>query len=62
MHFKGINIQFSKPVYVDDVLRISGTVSYINEAYKTIEIKAFITNQDNIKVSKAIIKAGVMHG
>ena len=52
----------SDKVYIDDILTITGKVSYINEAYKTIEIKAFITNQDNIKVSKAIIKAGVMHG
>ena len=58
---QGIDIQFSKPVYVGDVLKISGKVSYINEAYKMIEIKAFIMNQDNIKVSKATIKAGVMH-
>jgi len=58
---QGIDIQFSKPVYVGDVLKISGKVSYINDAYKMIEIKAFIMNQANIKVSKATIKVGVMH-
>ena len=58
---QGIDIQFSKPVYVGDVLKVSGKVSYINEAYKMIEIKAFIMNQANIKVSKATIKVGVMH-
>ena len=57
---QGIDIQFSKPVYVDDALNISGKVSYINEAYKQIEIKAVITNKDNKKVSKATIKVGVM--
>jgi 3-hydroxybutyryl-CoA dehydratase len=57
---QGIDIQFSKPVYIDDKLNISGKVSYINEAYKQIEIKAIITNQDNKKVSKATIKVGVM--
>ena len=57
---QGIDIQFSKPVYIDDSLNISGKVSYINEAYKQIEIKAVITNQDNKKVSKATIKVGVM--
>lgn len=56
----GIDIQFSKPVFVGDHLTISGEVTYINEAYKQIEIKASITNQDNKKVSKATIKAGVM--
>jgi 3-hydroxybutyryl-CoA dehydratase len=57
---QGIDIQFSKPVYIDDLLKISGKVSYINEAYKRIEIKAFITNQENKKVSKATIKVGVI--
>jgi len=41
-------------------LTITGKVSYINEAYKQIEIKAIIINQDNEKVSKATIKVGVM--
>ena len=57
---QGIDIQFSKPVYIDDILTITGKVSYINEAYKQIEIKAIIINQDNEKVSKATIKVGVM--
>ncbi len=56
---QGIDIQFSKPVYIDDTLTITGKVSYINEAYKQIEIKAVIVNQKNKKVSKATIKAGV---
>lgn len=57
---QGIDIQFSKPVYIGDELNISGKVSYINEAYKQIEIKAVIINQDNKKVSKATIKVGVI--
>ena len=57
---QGIDIQFSKPVYIGDALKISGKVSYINEAYKQIEIRAFITNQNNEKVSKATIKTGVL--
>lgn len=57
---QSIDIQFSKPVYIDDTLKIIGKVSYINEAYKQIEIKAIITNQENKKVSKATIKVGVM--
>lgn len=57
---QGIDIQFSKPVYIGDELKITGKVSYINQAYKQIEIKATIVNQENKKVSKATIKAGVM--
>ena len=54
-----VNIQFSKPVYIGDILKIQGKVNYLNEACRQIEIKATITNQNNEKVSKAIIKTGV---
>ena len=57
---QGIDIQFYEPVFIDDILTITGKVSYINEAYKQLEIKAVIINQDNKKVSKATIKVGVM--
>jgi len=57
---QGIEIFFFKPVYIDDELKISGKVSYINEAYKQIEIKATIVNQESEKVSKATIKVGVL--
>lgn len=57
---QGIDIQFSNPVYIDDTLKISGKVSYINESYKQIEIKAIITNQNNKKVSRATIKVGLI--
>jgi len=57
---QGIDIQFSKPVYIDDDLTISGKVSYINEAYRQIEIKATIVNQENKKISKATIKVGII--
>ena len=58
---QGVEIQFSKPVYINDILTITGKVNYINEAYKQIEIKAMITNQKNNKVLKAKILAGVLH-
>lgn len=57
---QGINIQFSKPVYIDDHLKITGKIHYMNEAYKQLEIKAVIFNQKNEKVSKATIKVGVI--
>lgn len=57
---QGVEIQFSKPVYLNDTLTITGKVNYINQAYKQIEIKAMITNQKNNKVLKAKILAGVL--
>ena len=57
---QGIDIQFNKPVYSGDHLTISGMVTYINDAYKQLEIKASIINQDHKKVSKALIKVGLI--
>jgi 3-hydroxybutyryl-CoA dehydratase len=57
----GIEIQFSKPVFIGDTLTVEGKVSFINEAYQQIEIKAVIKNQDGLKISKATIKAGVIN-
>jgi 3-hydroxybutyryl-CoA dehydratase len=55
----GLDIKFMKPVYAGDKLTISGKVAYINESYKQIEVKSLIINQDNVKVSKALIKIGI---
>ena len=56
----GIDIQFLGPVFVGDQLHVYGVIKYINEAYRQIEVKAHITNQDNKKVSKATIKIGLI--
>jgi len=56
----GINISFISPVYAGDMLTISGEISYLNEAYKQVEIKANIRNKNNKKISKAKIKLGIM--
>ena len=56
----GIDIQFSKPAFIGDKLSVYGEVSYINEAYKQIEIRAYIKNQDSVKISKALIKVGII--
>jgi len=55
-----IDVKFLKPVFINDLLKVSGVVSYINEAYKQIELKAYIVNQKGIKISKAIIKVGLI--
>jgi len=57
---QGIEIQFLRPVYVGDTIDVTGVISYINKAYKQLEIKALVKNQNNIKVSKATIKTGVL--
>lgn len=57
--FHGIDIIFTSPVYIGDVLTVYGEISYINGAFKQIEISGHITNQDNKRISKAKIKVGV---
>jgi 3-hydroxybutyryl-CoA dehydratase len=56
---QGIELSFRKPVYVGDCLKVTGEVVYKNDAYKQLEIKAMIENQEEVIVSKAKIKVGV---
>lgn len=53
-------INFLKPVFVDDQLMIFGKISHINEAFKVVEIKAWIINQNKEAVSDAIISVGLL--
>ena len=55
-----IDIQFLKPVYIGDTLKITGEISEVNETFNQVSIKAAIANQHNVKVSRAKIKAGVL--
>jgi 3-hydroxybutyryl-CoA dehydratase len=57
----GIEMAFHKPVYVGDALTVSGEVGFLNQAYRQMEIKAEIVNQNGERVSKAKIKVG-FHG
>lgn len=56
-----VHIKFSKPVFIGDILNVQGTVISKNDIFKQLEIKATIKNQENIVISKAIIKAGVLN-
>lgn len=55
----GVDATLHNPAFVGDTLTVSGTVTYINEAFGQIEIKARVVNQDGSPISKAKIKAGV---
>lgn len=57
---QGLDISLTKPVYVGFALTVTGKVTYINEAFKQLEIKARIINQEGTTVSKAKIKTGLM--
>lgn len=55
-----VSAQFAKPVFVGDVLTVSGKVCKIQDTFKRIIIKARIVNQDGKTVNRATIAAGVM--
>ncbi|MET3130539.1 3-hydroxybutyryl-CoA dehydratase [Oxalobacteraceae bacterium GrIS 1.11] len=56
----GIDITFMNPVFVGDLLTVSGEITYLNDAYRQIQISARIDNANGTQVSKAKIKAGVL--
>jgi len=56
---QGINVDFVSPAYIGDRLLVSGEITYLNDAYRQIEIKGRITNQENKLVSKAKIRVGL---
>ena len=58
----GVEVKFARPVYIGDVLTVSGTVQEINETFGVITIKATITNQNGVKVTRGVIRAGVETG
>lgn len=57
--FHGCDVEWSAPVYIGDTLTVTGTVKEIDEAFHRIHIKAFIRNQDGVKVSRAKLTVGV---
>jgi 3-hydroxybutyryl-CoA dehydratase len=57
-----VDIQFSKPVYIGDQLTVVGEVVRKHDLFNQIEIKAYIQNQNNERVSRAKIKAGLING
>ena len=53
-----VDSKFVKPVFADDVLTVSGTVTEVDTRFARITIKADIRNQNGEKVSRAKITAG----
>lgn len=54
-----IKISFMIPVYINDTLTIIGEVKDVDERYKRILVKAYMLNQHNKKVSRALISVGI---
>ena len=54
-----VEAKFAKPVYIGDVLTVSGTVKEINDTFRTMIVKAAIQNQDGVKVTRGSFQCGV---
>lgn len=57
---QGVEIKFSKPVFIGDTLNVAGEVIKVDYDLKYLEIKVIIRNQSNEKVLRGVLKAGVM--
>ena len=55
-----VDIQFSKPVYIGDILTVTGTVTEINELFNIMFVKVTITNQNGVNVSKGKMQIGIL--
>lgn len=57
---QGVEVKFSRPVYIGDELTVTGEIRRIDVDLKHTEIKVTIRNQKNEKVLRGVMKAGVM--
>jgi len=55
-----VETSFYNPVYVGDVLTVSGVVAEKNEAVRRLVVKAKIVDQNGKRISKAEIKVGCL--
>lgn len=54
-----VNVKFSKPVYIGDVIEIEGVVDEKNDTFSLIMLKVTMRNQNGVKVCKAKMQVGV---
>ena len=57
---QGIDLKYSRPVYVGDILIIKGIVDELHESVKRAVIKVAIINQDEKKVVKGKVEVGFL--
>lgn len=54
-----VDSKFAKPVFIGDVLTVTGKVTERSEAFQEVTVKFTITNQDGKKVTRGMYKAGL---
>ena len=58
---QGLEVKYLRPVYVNDILTITGTVDELHESVKRMSVKVIITNQDMKKVVKGKADVGFLN-
>ena len=58
---QGIDVKYSRPVYVGDILIVKGIVDELHESVKRAVIKVFIQNHDEKKVVKGKVEVGFLN-
>lgn len=56
---QGIDLEFKGPAYIGDILVVSADVTFLNEAYRRLELKGQIVNQVGNVISTAKIRVGL---
>ena len=57
---QGVELKFTKPVFVGDILEVVGEVVKVDYNLSYLEVKVTINNHNNEKVLRGILKAGVI--
>ena len=57
---QGVDVKYSRPVYVGDILIIRGVIDELHESVKRAVIKVTIQNQDEKKVVKGKVEVGFL--
>ena len=57
---QGVETKLLRPVYIGDVLTVSGTVSELHDSVRQVVLKVKICNQRGEKVLRGVMKAGVL--
>lgn len=56
---QSVEIKFAKPVYIGDVLTVTGEVTETNDTYGLIFVKVSVTGADGKKVCRGKMQIGV---
>ena len=57
---QGVEVRFARPVFIGDVLEVTGEAVKVDRDLRYLEVKVPIRNQRNEKVLRGLLKAGVM--